>query len=56
MKITQDLHIHTKLSVCAKPAATFDMYIETAKAEGLETIGFADHLWDDTYEHACRGF
>ena len=56
MKITHDLHIHTNLSVCAKPGATFDMYVETAKNEGLNVLGFADHLWDDTYEHRCRGF
>ena len=56
MKITHDLHIHTNLSVCAKSGATFEMYVETARAEGLSTIGFADHLWDDTFEHVCRGF
>lgn len=56
MKITQDLHVHTNLSVCAKPAATFDMYMETAKEKGITTVGFADHLWDDTYEHVCPGF
>ena len=56
MKISHDIHIHTNLSVCAKPAATFDMYAEAAKENGLTVIGFADHLWDDTYEHVCRGF
>ena len=56
MKITQDLHIHTNLSVCAKPAATFDMYVETARSQGITTLGFADHLWDDTYEQVCPGF
>ncbi len=56
MKISHDLHIHTKLSVCAKPEATLEMYLDTAREKGLTTLGFTDHLWDDTYEHVCRGF
>lgn len=46
MIITHDLHIHTHLSRCAKPAATPGIYIENARSLGLQTIGIADHMWD----------
>ncbi|MBR3928373.1 MAG: PHP domain-containing protein [Clostridia bacterium] len=47
MKITQDLHMHTHLSSCAKPEATLEAYIRQAAELGLDTLGIADHLWDD---------
>lgn len=47
MNITQDLHMHTHLSRCAKPEATLEAYIAQASALGLDTLGIADHLWDD---------
>lgn len=46
MKITQDLHMHTHLSRCAKPEATLEAYIAQATSLGLDTLGIADHLWD----------
>ena len=46
MKITQDLHMHTHLSRCAKPEATLEAYIAQAASLGLDTLGIADHLWD----------
>lgn len=46
MKIKRDIHIHTSLSACADPSATFMGYVEAAKKTGLDTLGFADHLWD----------
>lgn len=56
MKVTHDFHIHTALSVCAKPEATFALYQKTAREMGLSKIGFSDHLWDDAYEQVCPGF
>lgn len=47
MKITQDLHMHTHLSSCAKSEATLEAYIAQAESLGLDTLGIADHLWDD---------
>jgi len=46
MKIRSDIHIHTNLSSCAHPDATLEAYIEGAKRDGLELLGFSDHLWD----------
>ena len=48
MKITADIHIHTHISDCAERDATVERYIAVAKREGLKTLGFSDHLWDDT--------
>lgn len=56
MNIQHDFHIHTNLSVCAKPEATFEMYQGVACEQGLKKLGFADHLWDDIYEQVCGGF
>lgn len=47
MKITHDFHIHTHLSVCAKDSATVEHYLQVAKVQGLKTLGFADHFWDE---------
>ena len=47
MKITQDLHMHTYLSLCAEKEATLEAYISQASSLGLTTLGIADHLWDD---------
>lgn len=46
MVMTQDLHVHTHLSKCSKPAATAEAYIESAVKLGLETIAITDHMWD----------
>lgn len=44
--VTHDIHIHTFLSSCAGPTATFDAYMENARRLGLKLVGFADHMWD----------
>ncbi len=47
MKIRHDLHVHTHLSSCSgDPNSTLANYLPVAKANGLTTIGIADHLWD----------
>lgn len=47
-----DIHIHTQLSSCAKPDATFTAYCQGAKDRNLSVLGFTDHLWD----HAVAGW
>ena len=61
-----DLHIHTRLSSCAKPEALAADYIARAKEMGLSAIAFTDHMWDSAvpgasnwykpqnYEHICE--
>ena len=56
MKITHDVHIHTSLSSCADPAATFQGYVERAKNTNLKVLGFADHLWDSAIPGASRWY
>ncbi len=41
-----DFHIHTSLSPCASPEAHVCDYIANARALGMRTLGFANHLWD----------
>ncbi len=50
MNVLQDLHVHTHLSLCAKPTATVAYYIQKAHELGLDTIAFTDHLWDHQVE------
>ncbi|MBQ7840188.1 MAG: PHP domain-containing protein [Lachnospiraceae bacterium] len=50
MKIEHDFHIHTNLSLCAKPTATPEYYLKTAQRLGLKKIGFSDHFWDSAFE------
>lgn len=47
MLITQDLHMHTHLSLCAEKEATLQAYLDQAESLGISTLGIADHLWDD---------
>lgn len=49
MKIQHDFHIHTDLSLCAKPTATVENYNEIVKKLGLKKIGFANHFWDSAF-------
>ena len=49
MKIKHDFHIHTTLSLCARPSATLDDYIKQAKKCNLNKIGIANHFWDDKF-------
>ncbi len=46
MRFTQDLHVHTALSSCAVPQAIPARYFELCAAQGITTVGFADHFWD----------
>ena len=45
MKIIQDLHVHTHLSMCAERSATPEAIIAQSKRLGLRSIGIADHMW-----------
>ncbi len=47
MNINYDIHIHTHLSPCASREASAQGYIDKSVALGLNTIGFADHMWDN---------
>lgn len=43
-----DLHIHSKLSLCSKdPEQTPERILEYAKENGLKTIVLTDHCWDE---------
>ncbi len=46
MKVNHDFHIHTKLSLCAPDkTGTVENYVKSAKKQGLNKLGFADHFW-----------
>ena len=47
MKIEQDLHIHTNLSLCADKNATVESYIPAFHSAGITTCGIANHFWDE---------
>ena len=46
MKITHDFHVHTNLSICAKPEATLENYAERWRENGITKIAITDHMWD----------
>ncbi len=61
-----DIHVHTTLSSCCSDEhAIPSRMIKRASEQGLEVIGFADHLWDNeayepsgwyapqNYQHLC---
>ena len=52
MKITHDFHVHTALSLCAKPSATVENYMRIARREGIVKMGFANHFWDEAVSGA----
>lgn len=56
MNIQHDLHMHTFLSKCAAPHATIAEYIALAEANGLTTIGIANHIWDTAVSPAPNSF
>lgn len=56
MKIIQDLHIHTNLSLCAARDTTAKDYIPFAKEDGLTTLGFSNHLWDSDVAGASKWY
>ena len=43
--IRTDLHIHTNLSDCGSPAATFEAVVAGGLEAGLEAIGISDHIF-----------
>ncbi len=44
-----DLHLHTFLSSCsADPGQTPEAILASAAAQGLTTVAFTDHYWDET--------
>ena len=56
MKIDHDFHIHTRLSLCAgENGGSYDAYIEQFKKEGLRSVGFADHYWDELVGYDAMG-
>lgn len=46
-----DLHVHTHLSLCGARDAFAEDYLKSASQNGVETIGFANHYWDETVFH-----
>lgn len=54
--LTHDIHVHTHLSLCAKPEATFDAYVRNARRLGIKLIGFADHMWETGKKDAPSDF
>ena len=46
MKVTYDLHAHTHLSVCGEDSATAEANVRSAKPNGIQLVGIADHMWD----------
>ena len=46
-----DLHVHTKLSLCASKDAFAEDYLKAAAENGVDTIGFSDHYWDEKVPH-----
>ncbi len=46
-----DLHVHTNLSLCASKTAFAEDYLKAAADNGVETIGFSDHYWDENVSH-----
>lgn len=48
-----DLHIHSKLSLCSNdPEQTPDRILDYARQNNLKTICLTDHFWDETVEGA----
>ncbi len=43
--IRTDFHIHTFLSDCGEPEATFEAVVVAAQAAELEAIGISDHIY-----------
>ena len=56
MMITEDIHIHTSVSNCAKRDATIEKYIERAAGGQLTTLGFSDHLWDSAVSGVSKWY
>ncbi len=42
-----DIHVHAAISLCAQATADPIKYIEYGPVNGLKTIGFSNHYWDE---------
>ena len=47
LPFNHDLHVHTNLSLCAKDGVEAGDYISFCEKEGIEVIGFSNHLYLD---------
>jgi histidinol phosphatase-like PHP family hydrolase len=47
--IRTDFHIHSNLSGCGSPSATFDAIVTAGLDAGLEAIGISDHVFFDSH-------
>lgn len=55
--VDQDLHIHSKQSLCSRdPEQTAENILSAAKKNGLKTICLTDHFWDETVEGASEWY
>ena len=56
-KVDNDLHIHSKISVCSKdPEQTNERILRYAEENGLKTICVTDHFWDNAVEGASEWY
>lgn len=54
MIIDNDLHIHSKLSLCSNdPLQTTNRILQYAEENKLNTICITDHFWDERVQCAC---
>ena len=52
-QVDNDLHIHSKISLCAEePEQTNERILQYAQENGLKTICLTDHFWDEAVEGA----
>ena len=55
--IDNDLHIHSKLSLCSNdPEQNCERILQYAKENGLKTICVTDHFWDEAVEGASEWY
>lgn len=55
--IDNDLHIHSKISLCSDdPEQTTERILDYAKENGLKTICITDHFWDETVPGAAQWY
>ena len=55
--IDNDMHIHSKLSLCSNdPEQTCENILSRAKENGLKTICITDHFWDESVDGASNWY
>ncbi len=47
LAVKADLHVHTYISLCAARDALAVPYISSALSQGISTVCFTDHFWDE---------